>query len=357
MNLESFTGQLPSKFSHIFTRLFKSGATLTNDIIGDVTGDVTGDITGDVIDADGYIAYSTGSAIPTAATAGYSVGSIFLLEGAVLGQSANWINQGTAASCLFVPFGPVNGYGCAFAGGPVDLEDAADETTVALPGVIQADDICFASHLITAAADQFKTVGPSAGKDSLLIDMAMGANPTDSMDAVYAGFRNKCTPEYDIFAAGERVCVDGDSAAVAITVAGVLATDLCFVTPLTTDDTDTINLVVPTANTITVTMSADPHTDEAHSWSYMVLRKRGTFAPSHYVAYAGSHVCVGGDTAETATVAGVLATDVVISQWSVSDDDDCFIEECAAAANSIVWQTTDNPGTGHTADYVVLRAY
>jgi hypothetical protein len=266
-----------------------------------------------------------------------------------------WINQGTESSCLFVPFGPVVEYGIAFAGGPVDLQDAQDETTIALPGVIQQDDICFASHCITDAADQFKTVGPTSGKDSLLIDMAMGGDPTNSIDAYYCGVRNKCIPEYDIFAAGERVALGADDDTIAITIAGLLATDMAFVTPLTTDDEDTIDLVVCTAGILTITASADPITE--HAYSYMILRKRGTFKPSHYIAYAGQQVTVGGAAAETLTHAGILATDIMVGQWNTSDDDDCFLEVVVAVANGITTETTDDPGTAHNLSYLALRAY
>ena len=71
---------------------------------------------GNVLDASGYILRSSGTSVPTATTAGYTAGSKFVLEGAALGQCPNWINQGSVTSCLFVPFGPVLGYGFAFAG-------------------------------------------------------------------------------------------------------------------------------------------------------------------------------------------------------------------------------------------------
>jgi hypothetical protein len=311
----------------------------------------------------GLTTWAEGTTVPASGGVGYAIGCTFTKTDASLGQSPGWVNLGTETSCLFVPNGPQTGYGIAFAGGPVSLTDAADETYVSLPGVIQSDDICFASHCITDAADQFKTVGPVAGADSiitagvggLLIDMAMGGNPTDSIDAYYCGARNKCTPEYDIFNAGEYAAVGGDSDAIAITIAGLLATDMAFVTPLATDDADTIDLVVCTANTLTITVSADPIT--AHSYQWMILRKRGTFKPSHYIAYANQQVTVGTAAFETFTEAGVLATDIVIAQWNTSDDDDCFIEEAAAAANGIVIECTNDPSTAHNMSYLVLRAY
>lgn len=306
----------------------------------------------------GYIISSSGAAVPTAATAGYAPGSVFILDDATLGKSLMWINQSTAASCLFVPFGPVMGYGCAFAGGPVSLTDAADETYVSLPGIIRLGDLCFAQHAITDAADQFNTIVP-ASEDRLLINMAMSGNPTDSMDANFAGFRNKCTPTYDIFAAGTRKCLTADTDAVAITIAGLLATDIAIVTQERQTSTQTIDLVVCTAGTLTITYSADPGaTDDAQRWNYMILRPRGTFAPSHYVAYAGQRVAVGGDTtAVVITVAGALATDIAIVQTFDADDDDCFVEAAVMTAGVLTLELTNDPVTDHSWSYLVLRAY
>ena len=292
--------------------------------------------------------------VPASGGNGYAPGCVVMLKNPVLGQSPMWRNIGSKTSCLFVPEGQLLGYGFAFAGGPVDLEDAAALTTVSLPGLIQQNDLCFASKCVTTGADQFRSVAPTSGKDSLAITIN-AADPTNSMDAYYAAARDKCVPAFDVFAAGEYVAVDGDDATIAITITGLLATDIALVYPLTTDDTDTINLVVCTANTLTITVSADP--EVAHSYSYVILRKRGTFKPSHYIAYAGQHVCVGGGTTEAITVSGALATDIVIAQWAVSNDDDCLIETAIASADTVTITTTDDPGTDHTVNYLVLRAY
>lgn len=310
-------------------------------------------------DSSGNIVWLEGTTIPTAAGAGYAPGCEFILSDASLGQCPKWVNFGTAASCAFYPAGPVMGHGCAFAGGPVDLTDAADETNVSLPGVIQQTDYCFASHCVTAAADQFNTVVPTAGKDSLLINMAMGGNPTDSMDAYYAGFRDKCVPTHDIWAVGQISCLAADDATIARTITGLLATDIAIVTQSVLDDEDTINLVVCTADTLTITMSADPGAvDAAKIWNYMILRARGTFAPSHYVAYAGQRVAVGGDTtAVVITVTGTLATDIAIVQCYDSDDDDCFVEGAVCTADTLTLELTNDPVTDHSWSYLILRAY
>jgi hypothetical protein len=56
----------------------------------------------------------------------------------------------------------------------------------------------------------------------------------------------------------------------AVTITGVLATDKVILTTETTDDTDTVNKVVLTADTMTVTSSGDPLV--AHKWNYIIVR-------------------------------------------------------------------------------------
>lgn len=306
----------------------------------------------------GYIISSSGTSVPTATTAGYAPGSVFILDDATLGKAPLWMNAGTAASCSFYPYGPTMGYGCAYAGGPISLEDAADETYVSLPGILRSTDYCFAQHAITDAADQFNTIVP-ASEDRLLINMAMGGNPTDSMDANFAAFRSNCTPTYDIFAAGTRGCLAADDDTIAITIAGLLATDIAIVTQERQTATQTIDLVVCTAGTLTITYSADPGaTDDDQKWNYMILRPRGTFAPSHYVAYAGQRVAIGGDTtAVPITVAGALSTDIAIVQTFDADDDDCFVEGAVMTAGVLTLELTNDPVTEHSWSYLVLRAY
>jgi hypothetical protein len=57
----------------------------------------------------------------------------------------------------------------------------------------------------------------------------------------------------------------------AVTITGALPTDIPIVGYSVTDDTDTILKTVMTANTMTVTCSADPST--AHGFWYFILRE------------------------------------------------------------------------------------
>lgn len=74
-------------------------------------------------------------------------------------------------------------------------------------------------------------------------------------------------PSHVVKYAGEFTTVGGDATEV-ITVTGVTATDLVFV--ISKSGNANVLRAVPTTNTITVTMSADPGNDDV--LAYMVLR-------------------------------------------------------------------------------------
>lgn len=307
-----------------------------------------------VKDASGYYYRGSVSSVPASGTAGYAVGCILTLTACVLGQHANWINMGTAASCIFVPYGYCNGYafevvssaGVASAGG--DATEVITDTRVVagdLPFITV--DVCDDNDQICGAVCTLNT-----------ITLTVTADPVaGNKEYNYAIPRDNAIGEYDIFAAGTYDCVTADDTTVAITVAGVLSTDIAFVNYTATDDNDLVSDVVCTTNTVTITVSADPGTDGTHSWSYMVLRKRGTFTPSHYIAYCGTHTSAGGDAVEVVTVTGALATDIPIVCFGTTDDTDTF-EKVVVTANTLTITLDADPGAGnHTFNYMLLREY
>jgi hypothetical protein len=105
-----------------------------------------------------------------------------------------------------------------------------------------------------------------------------------------------------------------------------------------------------------ITCDNDPDTDDTHAWNYVVLRKRGSFKPSHYVAYAGVFTCIGGDNTEVITITGALSTDIAICKWHTTDDTDTF-EKAVLTANTLTVVLSDNPGTSHALAYMILREY
>jgi len=300
-------------------------------------------------DTTKYIAMASGGTIPVAGTAGYNPGCIFIKSDVSLGQAAQWINTGSVTSCLFVPFGPVYGYGITVGGGSVASAGGDTAESIALQGLIQDSDLAFVGHDVSDDNDQLASVISAAGA----INIVASADPSTAHGYVYAALRNKCLPGWDIVAAGEHTTTGG-AAAEAITVAGILATDIALANYGATDDTDTISDVLCTANTVTVTCSADPST--THSIHYVVLRPRGAFKPSHYIAYAGSHTTVGGAAAEAITVAGALATDIPIVVYNTTNDTDTILK-AVMTANTLTVTCSADPSTAHAFSYMLLRAY
>lgn len=141
---------------------------------------------------------------------------------------------------------------------------AAEDITIS--GCL-ATDIAFATYAATDDSDVIAAVTPTAGK----ITVTTSADPgvTHSIHYCVLRPRGVSKPSHYVAYAGVHTTVGG-AAAEAITVTGALATDVAIVHYAGTNDTDTIKKAVVTANTLTVTMSADPST--AHKLAYMILR-------------------------------------------------------------------------------------
>ena len=156
-----------------------------------------------------------------------------------------------------------------------DIVAAGTHTTVggaaaediAITGVL-ATDLAFATYSATNDTDTIAMVVAGAGK----ITVTMSANPATAHGLHYCVIRTRGTfkPSHYVFAAGVHTSTADGSGVNAITVTGAAATDVAIVHYNTSNDTDTILKAVLTANTLTVTMSADPST--AHKLAYMVLR-------------------------------------------------------------------------------------
>ena len=297
----------------------------------------------------GKITRCSGNTIPVNATTGFAVGCEFRKDNAALGQCVRWINVGTATSCLFRPHGAVIGYGIAYAGGPIDCVNGAAAIVVST-AIAKEADLVFAGHYESDDNDQVQAVATAAKNFATITN---SADPLTAHDYVWVGLRTGCIPGWDIVAAGKYTTVGGN-AAEAITVADALAGDIALVAYGGTDDTDVIRQAVVTAATLTVTMSANPST--AHILYYVVLRPRGAFKPSHYIAYAGTKTCDTGSATQTLAVSGVLATDVVISTWHTSDDADSILK-VVPSADLLTWTLSADPLTAHKLNYMVLRAY
>lgn len=290
-----------------------------------------------------------GESVPASGGNGWEPGAIFMLKNAAAGMSPRWVNVGSKLSCLFVPDGLVYGYGIHAAGGPVTSAGGDTTEVISLEGIAMDTDIAIVGHEISNDNDQIAAAISGEGN----ITITGSADPSTAHGYAYALLRNKCVPNWDIFAAG-TVTTGGGSAAEAIAVSDVLATDLAFANYSATDDTDTISDVLCSADVVTVTCSADPST--THGLHYCVLRPRGTFKPSHYIFAAGVHTTLGGAAAEAVTVTGAKATDVPIVIYNTTDDTDSILK-VVMAANTMTVTCSANPATAHKFAYMVLRAY
>jgi len=297
----------------------------------------------------GKIRRAEGSTVPTDGTAGYAIGSQFFMNDAALGMCPIWLNMGTETSCSFVPVGNVVGYGINIAGGPVTSVGGDTTEIITLESKILDTDIAIVNHEISDDNDQIVAAISDEGK----ITITGSADPLTAHGYAYMGIRDGCLPEFDIVAAGTHTTVGG-AAAEDITITGVVATDIVFACYGATNDTDVISDVVAGAGKITVTMSADPST--AHSIHYLVIRPRGTFKPSHYIAYAGVHTTVGGAADEAITVTGALATDVPIVCYNTTNDTDSILKS-VVTANTLTVTMSADPSTAHKLAYILLRGY
>lgn len=304
---------------------------------------------GITFDTSKYTSFSSGNTIPTTGTPGYNPGCLFIKSNVSLGQATHWTNLGTETSCLFVPTGTVYGYGIKLADGPITSAGGDTTETISRPSLIVSNDIAFVNHEVTDDSDQI--VAAMATDNTITITGS--ADPSTAHGYVFATLRNRCIPEWDIVAAGTHTTAGG-AAAEAITISGVLATDIAFVNYGATNDTDVITKAVCTTNTLTVTCSADPST--AHSIHYVVIRPRGTFKPSHYIAYAGKHTTVGGAAAEAVTISGALSTDIPIVIYNTTNDTDSILKVVMTTDTMTVTCSAD-PSTVHAFSYMLLRAY
>jgi hypothetical protein len=296
------------------------------------------------------IGHFMGTSVPASGSTGYMPGATFNLLGCVLGQCPNWVNIGTETSCTFVPFGPVYGYGFMY-GGIKDATSGSTTDTV-LDGLIEYNDI---PYVVYYASDDDNACQAYTTSGKSYLTLKNSADPLDAHDYQYAVLRNNCVPTLDIFAAGTRVAVAGDTTSVAITVTGVQAGDIALVTTVDSNDDDYIKAAVCSADTLTLTVSADPVTD--HTWDYVILRPRGTFKPSHYVAYAGQHTTTAdGDGDNAITITGAVATDITVCTYGTSNDND-VISEAALTANTLTVNMSADPSTAHVLNYAILRAY
>lgn len=162
--------------------------------------------------------------------------------------------------------GVLAGYDVCFAGTHTTVGGAAAEA-ITLTGAL-ANDFGFAVYSATNDTDTIAKVVMTSNT----MTVTCSADPSTAHGFHYAVMRPRGLrqPSHYIAYAGLHTTVGG-AAAEAVTVTGALATDIPLVGYSVTDDTDTILKTVMTANTMTVTCSADP--GATHGFWYLILRE------------------------------------------------------------------------------------
>lgn len=156
-----------------------------------------------------------------------------------------------------------------FAAGIIDSVGGQAAEAITVTDAL-ATDIGMACYSETDDTDTISDVIMTAG----VLTVTCSADPSTTHAFNYAVFRPAGTfiPSHYTAYTGTVTSGSGDDggATEAFTIAGVLATDVAIVCIAVTDDTDTLLTSITSANTLTITGSADPGV--AHKYSYMILR-------------------------------------------------------------------------------------
>jgi len=311
-----------------------------------------------IINGETYYVFQKAFGVPTAVwceqlpaygSGGFAAGcTLYYGTGLTLGACPVFVNYGTVSACNFIPVSRQYGWGVPLMGTATSAGGDTTETISAY-NTDATFDRAFGGHNTSNDTDNIVSLILTDNT----ITIVGSADPSTAHAYNWGVMRQGCLANYDIVFAGTHTTVGG-AAAEAITLTGALANDFGFANYSATNDTDTIAKVVMTANTMTVTCSADPST--AHGFHYAVLRPRGLRQPSHYIAYGGLHTTVGGAAAEAVTVTGALATDIPIVGYSVTDDTDTILKTVMTTDTMTVTCSAD-PAAAHGFWYLILREY
>lgn len=78
--------------------------------------------------------------------------------------------------------------------------------------------------------------------------------------------------------------------------------------------------------------------------------------PAFVVKFAGEHTTVGGDASEAITVAGALATDLVVVALHTKGASPVTVLTASADADVVNVELSADPSTDHVLTYIVYRA-
>lgn len=336
----TYLSSLPSAVRDPLSKLFHSGAALTNSLTGSIVERDENDVARKVY----------GTAVPDSGTAGYAVGCEFRKTDAAFGQTPVWINVGSSTSCLFVPVGQHLGYGFVLAGNQAAATGSATQTIVI--GDIRVTDIALLEYSLTDDTDVVRSIISADGK----LTAVLSADPLAAHVMSFACLRNLCDPDYDIFAAG--TITTATAQATATTITGVLAGDIALVSHGTVNaGPRTIASAVCTANTLTVNLSGAPTAGD--KINYVILRPRGSFKPAYYIVGAGVKTSTADGSApytNDISVPGALSTDIPIVSINTNSGTNTMVLTAMATGILTVTYSAD-PSTTNKWAWMVLRSY
>lgn len=105
-----------------------------------------------------------------------------------------------------------------------------------------------------------------------------------------------------------------------------------------------------------LTLAAEVISADIADGAVTVGKLAAALQPSHVVKFAGEFTTVGGDAAESISVSGVLATDIVICQLAVEGASAVTLDAAVCAEDAINVTLSADPSTDHVLNYIVLRA-
>lgn len=101
---------------------------------------------------------------------------------------------------------------------------------------------------------------------------------------------------------------------------------------------------------------AQIQTDDVADSAVTLAKLASGVTPGYVVKYAGQHTTAGGDTAESATVTGALASDIAIACIEDNGTNNVTLLQTAAAADAVNFTMSADPSTNCIINYMVLRA-
>lgn len=109
---------------------------------------------------------------------------------------------------------------------------------------------------------------------------------------------------------------------------------------------------IETADLADDAVTGDKIADDAVSLEHL----DAAITPSHIVVYAGEFTTAGGDTDETISVAGVVATDLCVVTLHTAGASPVTIVDASCGTDQIDVDMSADPSTDHVLTYVVYRA-